>query len=77
MPELGFYTVQEVAELLKINLLGVYDLIKKGELKACKFSERRLRIDEYDLLQFIKKSKQQHQHDPVHEKIVASGCDCP
>jgi excisionase family DNA binding protein len=77
MPELGIYCIEEVAELLKIPISGVRELIRKGELKACRFSERRTRIDEYDLLQFIKKSKQHHQHDPVRERIVARDCDCP
>ena len=75
MPELGFYTVQEVAELLKINLFGVYDLIKRGELKACRFSERRLRVDEKDLMEFIKRAKgeAQQQDGPVQLHVP---CDC-
>ena len=73
MLELGFYTVQEVSEILKIHLLGVYDLIKKGELKACRFSERRLRIDEKDLKEFVKRSK---QNDPAVNKLVTRKCHC-
>ena len=31
MPELGFYTVREVAKMLKINVVGVYELINEGK----------------------------------------------
>jgi excisionase family DNA binding protein len=73
MPELGFFTVKEVSEILKIQVLGVYDLIKNGELKACRFSERRLRIDEKDLKEFIRRSK---QNNPPINKLVTRKCPC-
>ena len=57
MPELGFYTVKEVAEILKINRISVYDLIKEGKLNGHRFSERRIRVSEKDLNEFINKAK--------------------
>jgi excisionase family DNA binding protein len=54
MPEFGFYTVQEVADRLKITRDGVYGLLKEGKLKGHRFSERRIRISETDLNEFLK-----------------------
>lgn len=39
-----YYTVPEVAELLKVKKAYVYDLINFGKLKAIKLSERRTRV---------------------------------
>lgn len=57
MPEFGFYTVQEVADRLKITRDGVYDLLKEGKLKGHRFSERRIRISETDLNDFVRKHR--------------------
>ena len=57
MTELGFYTVREVARMLKINVVGVYELIREGQLRAHRFSERRTRVAEDDLKEFIRKSR--------------------
>lgn len=75
MPELGIYSIEEVAELLKMPISGVRDLIRKGELKACKFSERRTRIDEYDLVEFIKRSKEYGRAQKDGPKLEMP-CDC-
>lgn len=48
-----FFTAEEVAKLLKFNVLTVYSFIRKGELRASKFG-RSYRIAEEDLSQFIK-----------------------
>ncbi|MUV37600.1 uncharacterized protein JNUCC1_01406 [Lentibacillus sp. JNUCC-1] len=42
------YTTEEIAQLLKVSKLTVYDLIKKGELSAYRVG-RQMRIDAADL----------------------------
>lgn len=42
------YTVEEVAKLLKVSKLTVYDLVKKGELPSYRVG-RQMRIDSIDL----------------------------
>lgn len=51
-----FLKVKEVAELLMLNILTVYDYIREGKLVAVKFG-RNYRIDENDLEKFIKEHK--------------------
>ena len=46
------FTVKEVADLLKLNILTVYEYIRKNQLSAVKFG-RYYRIEEYDLERFI------------------------
>ncbi|QHA01835.1 helix-turn-helix transcriptional regulator [Dehalobacter restrictus] len=41
---LCYYTVPEVAKLLKVSKSYIYDLILQGKLESIKFSERRTRI---------------------------------
>ena len=66
MPEFGFYSIKEVAEVLKLPVSGVRELIRNGELKVCRFSERRTRIDEEDLIEFIRKAKRQKDGPKLH-----------
>lgn len=47
-----FLTVKEVAKLLKLNVLTVYDYIREGKLKAIRFG-RTYRIQEKDFSLFI------------------------
>lgn len=47
-----FLTVKEVAKLLKLNTLTVYDYIRAGKLKAVRFG-RTYRIQENDFSQFV------------------------
>lgn len=49
------YTVSEIAKLLKVKKGFVYELIRQGELEAIKLSQRRYRITEKQLEEFIKK----------------------
>ncbi|GKU84583.1 helix-turn-helix transcriptional regulator [Niallia sp. NCCP-28] len=49
------FTTEEIAEILKVSKLTVYDLIKKGELKAFRVG-RQMRIDAADLEAFKKGS---------------------
>lgn len=46
-----FYTIAEVAEILKIRKNYIYELVYKGELEAIRLSERRFRVPEQALLE--------------------------
>ena len=50
------YTTEEIADLLKVSKLTVYDLIKKGDLRAYRVG-RQMRIDAEDLEAYKQKSK--------------------
>lgn len=50
------YTTEEVAKLLKVSKLTVYDLIKKGELPAYRVGKQ-MRIDALDLEQYKSNTK--------------------
>ncbi|RUQ31132.1 helix-turn-helix domain-containing protein [Peribacillus cavernae] len=50
------YTTEEIARLLKVSKLTVYDLINKGELPAYRVG-RQNRIDSIDLENYINSSK--------------------
>lgn len=52
-----FFTVAEIAEILKINKNAVYEVINSGELPAIK-GIGRLKVSEDDLRKFIEKSKE-------------------
>ncbi len=49
-------TTKEVANLLKLNVMTVYEYIRKSRLQAVKFG-RSYRIEEKDLEKFIKEHK--------------------
>jgi len=53
-----FYTAQEVAQLLKMNLLTVYDFIRAGRLSAIKFG-RNYRVLASDFEKFIREHRVQ------------------
>lgn len=50
------YTTEEIADLLKVSKLTIYDLIKKGELRAYRVG-RQMRIDATDLDDYKNVSK--------------------
>lgn len=50
------YTTEEIAQLLKISKLTVYDLIKKGELPSYRVGKQ-MRIDASDLEAYKQRSK--------------------
>lgn len=52
------YTTEEIAKILKISKLTVYDLIKKGELPAYRVG-RQMRVDAEDLEQYKQRAKGQ------------------
>jgi len=51
-------TTEEVADILKIKAHTVRELIKRGEIKAMKVSNRLLRIDEDDLNAYLQRLKE-------------------
>lgn len=57
MTEEQSYTTEEIAKLLKISKLTVYDLIKKGDLVAYRVGKQ-MRIDAGDLEAYKRRSKQ-------------------
>jgi len=55
MAEKEFYTAQELADKLRVNIMTIYRYIKAGKLKAYKFGkEFRIQKDDYE--KFINKS---------------------
>ena len=53
----NIFTPQEVAEKLKVSLRQVYRWIESKKLKTIKLGRRIYRIQEEDLLKFLKKHK--------------------
>ncbi|MFT8321334.1 MAG: helix-turn-helix transcriptional regulator [Bacillus sp. (in: firmicutes)] len=51
------FTTEEIADILKVSKLTVYDLIKKGEIKAFRVG-RQMRIDAVDLENFKNNAKE-------------------
>lgn len=51
-----FLKPKEVAELLQLNILTVYEYIRDGRLKSMEFGGR-YRIEEVDLEKFIKEHR--------------------
>jgi excisionase family DNA binding protein len=49
-----YLTVPEVAKMLKVSKSYIYDTIARGQLKTIRLSERRIRIPEESLREFIK-----------------------
>ncbi|QTH45030.1 helix-turn-helix transcriptional regulator [Cohnella sp. LGH] len=56
MPSDQSYTTEEIAQLLKISKLTVYDLIKKGKLPAYRVGKQ-MRVDATDLEAYKRQSK--------------------
>lgn len=48
------YTVEEVAEILKITRKGVYDLMRAGKLRYFSVGIRRRRVSRESLLEFMR-----------------------
>jgi len=54
--EKEFYTAQELAEKLRVNIMTIYRYIKKGKVKAYKIGKE-FRIDEKEYNKFLNKVK--------------------
>ena len=48
-----FYTAPEVSKILRVKKAYVYELVTTGRLKAIRLSERRLRIPEDALKEYL------------------------
>jgi len=53
----NYYTIEEVAELLKVNKESVRRWVRSKKLPAIKLGGKYIRIEANDLSVFIKKSK--------------------
>ncbi len=51
-----FYTAEQLAEALQLNVMTIYRYIKAGKLKAYKFGKE-FRIDKKEFERFVKKAK--------------------
>src|SRR5699024_4630284 len=86
MSEHSTYTIEEVAQLLRVSKLTVYDLIKKEELVAYRVG-RQMRVDEKELERYKIKNatsdlfgdNEASTEDPEtlanHKQVVISGQD--
>jgi excisionase family DNA binding protein len=54
MKQKEFLKVKEIADLLDLSILTIYEYIKKGEFQAIKFG-RNYRIERKELNKFLKK----------------------
>ena len=54
--EKEFYTAQELAEKLRVNIMTIYRYIKSGKLKAYKIGKE-FRIDKDEFNNFLNKVK--------------------
>lgn len=52
----NFYTTEELAEELKLNVMTIYRYIKAGKLKAYKIGKE-FRIDKKEFNKFLNKAK--------------------
>ena len=50
------YTVAEVASKLRVRKNYIYEIIYRGELKAVRLSEKRFRITEDSLKEYLEKN---------------------
>ena len=51
------YTVEQTAKILQVRKNFVYDLIYTGRLRAVRLSERRFRISETALQEFLRQEE--------------------
>jgi excisionase family DNA binding protein len=51
-----FYTAQELAEKLRVNIMTIYRYIKKGKVKAYKIGKE-FRIEKGEFDKFLDKTK--------------------
>ncbi|MCY8814299.1 substrate-binding domain-containing protein, partial [Bacillus atrophaeus] len=76
MSEVSSYTIEEVAGLLKVSKLTVYDLIKKGMIPAYRVG-RQMRVDEEDLKLYKSKMRMPQQaprrEEPKTSDTLQSG----
>lgn len=64
---LEYYTIPEIAKILKVSKSYVYDLVNYKHLESVKLSERRTRISKESLERFINNEK---GNNLVYNKVV-------
>ena len=57
MDDLEFYTPQQIADKLNVNVMTIYRYIKSGELESIKLSRNSVRISRDDFNKFLDKHK--------------------
>lgn len=67
MVENQSYTTEDIAQLLKVSKLTVYDLIKKGDLKAYRVG-RQIRVDASELENY--KVREQEVQTPAEREVI-------
>lgn len=60
MEEKEFYTAQELADKLRLNVMTIYRYIDAGKLKAYKLGKE-FRIDKSEYTNFLNRSKTENQ----------------
>jgi len=56
MDKQEFYTADELADILKVNIMTIYRYIKAGKLEAYKFGKE-FRVEKSEFNNFLKKSQ--------------------
>ncbi len=65
MDENVSYTIEEIAKILRVSKLTVYDLVKKNELPTYRVG-RQMRVDQQDLERYKSKTKTGISHQDVN-----------
>lgn len=71
-----YYSIKEVASILKLSIPSVHRLINAGKLGANKVMERRTWVSEKDLNDFLERTRVGHpaQENPIKLNLR---CNCP
>ena len=67
------YTVQEVAQILRVRKGYVYDMIYTGRLRALRLSERRFRVTQAALNDFFQQEEKETAANIVYSGISTEG----
>ncbi|MBU8878362.1 excisionase family DNA-binding protein [Bacillus sp. FJAT-29790] len=70
------YTIEEIASLLKVSKLTVYDLIKKNELLSYRVG-RQMRVDASDLENYKERSKNKSSYPNENSSQMPSAIESP
>ena len=52
----SFFTIKEIAEILRLNVVTIYDFVKTGRLQAAKFGKT-YRVSDENLKEFINQNR--------------------
>jgi len=73
MQDTKTYTVQEVAQILRVRKGYVYDMIYTGRLRALRLSERRFRVTQAALNDFFQQEEKETAANIVYSGISTEG----